>query len=103
MSANRSELKRVQILVPVAQRDRMRLLAQNSKCSVSEVYRRAADAYTPNGSDVDIDSPELEALVEGVKAAVTKANKSMDRAEREVRATIDFYKARKQQREASEE
>ena len=100
MGADQSELKRVQILVPEAQRDRMRLLAKRSRCSVSELYRRAADAYTPNGSDMDIDSPELEALVQGVKAAVAKANKSMDRAEREVRATIDFYQARKQQRAA---
>ena len=99
MSTNQSELKRMQILVPEAQRDRMRSLAESMKCSVSELVRRAVDAYEPNGSDQDIDSPELEALVVGVKAAIAKANKSMDRAEREVRATIDFYKARKQQRE----
>ena len=100
MSAKQSELKRLQILVPEAQRDRMRSLAKSKKCSVSELYRRAADAYTPNGGDKEIDSPELEALVVGVKAAVAKANKSMDRAEREVRATIDFYNERKRQREA---
>lgn len=99
MSANQRTLKRVQILVPEAQRDRMRSLAQRTQCSVSELYRRAADAYEPDASNQEIDSPELEALVAGVKAAVARANKSMDRAEREVRATIDFYMARKQQRE----
>ena len=89
----------MQILVPEAQRDRMRSLAESMKCSVSELVCRAVDAYEPNGSDQDIDNPELEALVVRLKAAIAKANKSMDRAEREVRATIDFYKARKQQRE----
>jgi len=100
MSASQSHLERLQILVPTNQKKRMRLLAKQSNCSVSEVYRRAADAYTINDDSQEIDSPELEALVEALKAGVAKANSSMDRAEREVRATIDFYKERAQAREA---
>ncbi|MDJ0940344.1 MAG: hypothetical protein QNJ00_11335 [Woeseiaceae bacterium] len=102
MSANQSHMERMQILVPSKQKARMKQLAAESNVSMSEIYRRAADAYTIDEDADEIQHPELEALVEGLKGAIARANTSMDRAEREVRATIDFYKARKQQRESGE-
>jgi len=95
-----SNNERVQILVSGEQKKRMRSLAERSNCSVSEIYRRAADAYTVGDDDQEINSPELVALVEALETAISRANQSTGRAEREVRATLDFYQARAQAREA---
>lgn len=98
--ADLEKLVRLQILVPGDQKQRMRRLAKRSKCSVSEIYRRAADAYVESDGDAEIDNPELETLVEALEAGLRRANKATDRAEREVRATLDFYEARAEAREA---
>lgn len=76
----------------------MKKLAAKSNCSVSEIYRRAADAYSIGEDDDEIRHPELEALVEALEAGTKRANAAIDRAEREVAATLDFYEARKQGR-----
>ena len=90
----------MQILVPRTQKERMRALARESNCSVSEIYRRAADAYRLNEGDPEIDHPELELLVNALESGISRAAEAVERAEREVRATIDFYSAREQAREA---
>ena len=98
---NTHKLERLQIMVSREQKTRMRTIAKKSKCSVSEIYRRAADAYADDeGEEREIHSPELEALVEALEAGIRRANKATDRAEREVRATLDFYEARALAREA---
>lgn len=94
------QLQRMQIMVPGDQKDRIRSLAKKLNCSVSEVYRRAADAYVLNLDDEEIDHPELEALVEALEAGIARATTATERAQREVRATLDFYQARVQAREA---
>ena len=101
MSAVEPRLERLQILVPTEQKRRMRREAERLGVSVSELYRRSADAYAAADGDQTIDHPELEALVEVLRTSVARATKSMDRADREVRATIDFFNARQQQRETS--
>lgn len=93
-------LERMQILVPSAQKERMRMLAQKCNCSVSEIYRRAAEAYSEGEEDREIDHPELELLVNALEAGISRADEAVERAEREVRATLDFYLAREQAREA---
>ena len=95
-----SQSERMQILITGEQKKRMRSLAKQSNCSVSEIYRRAADAYTVEDDDQEINNPELVALVEALEAAISSANKSTGRADREVRATLDFYHARAEAREA---
>ena len=90
-----SQLKRMQILVSSAQKERMRMLAQRSNCSVSEIYRRAADAYGLGDEDLEIDHPELELLVDALEAGLSRANEAVKRAEKEVRATLDFNLAKK--------
>ncbi len=75
------------------------MLAQRSNCSVSEIYRRAADAYRLGEEDREIDHPELEMLVDALEAGISRASEAVERAEREVRATLDFYQAREQARE----
>ena len=100
MSANRERLERMQILVSPSQKKRMRMLAKKSNCSVSELYRRAADAYTVDDDDEEIHNAELEAMVEVLEAGISRANAATVRAEREVQATLDFYQARAQAREA---
>ncbi len=40
----------------------MRRLAKRSKCPVSEIYRRAADACVESDGDAEIDNPELETI-----------------------------------------
>lgn len=100
MSTNRNQLERLQILVSPAQKKRMRVLAERSNCSVSEIYRRAVDAYTVGDDDQEIHNPELEAMVEALGAGISRANEAAERAERDVQATLDFYRARAQAREA---
>lgn len=95
-----SQLERMQILVSSAQKQRMRMLARESNCSVSEIYRRAADAYRMGDEDLEIDHPELELLVNALEAGISRASEAVERAEREVRATLDFYLVREQAREA---
>ena len=72
MSVSKNE--RVQILVSGEQKKRMRSLAERSNCSVSEIYRRAADAYTVGDDDQEINSPELVALVEATDAMAKAAS-----------------------------
>lgn len=102
MSANPS-MERMQIIVSREQKSRMKALAKASNTSVSEMFRRAADAYTVSGDDEEIDHPELEALVEALEASTRDAEKALDRAEREVRATLDFYGERARARRQREE
>ncbi|MGI9302762.1 MAG: hypothetical protein ACR2RB_08660 [Gammaproteobacteria bacterium] len=92
------QLQRTQIMVPAAQKARIRALAGRLDCSISEVYRRAAEAYARDLNDSEIQHPELEALVEALQAGIGRANIAIDRAEREVRATLDFYRARAKSR-----
>ena len=49
--------------------------------------------------DREIGHSELEMLVDALEARVSRVNNDMERAEREVRATLDFYRAREQARE----
>ncbi|MGI9332525.1 MAG: hypothetical protein ACR2RL_05145 [Gammaproteobacteria bacterium] len=100
MSVKQSDMERMQIIVSREQKVRMKQLANEAKCSVSEIYRRAADAYSVAEDDDEIHHPELEALVEALEAGTRRANAAIDRAEREVAATLDFYQARQQTREA---
>lgn len=102
MSANQSQMERMQIIVSRQQKVRMKQLAAESNCSVSEIYRRAADAYSISEDDDEIHHPELEALVEALEAGAKRASAAIDRAEREVAATLDFYEARAQARAARE-
>jgi len=46
--------------------------------------------------DLEIDNPELETLVDALEAGLSRAHGTMERAESEVRATLDFYFAREQ-------
>ncbi len=92
--------QRIQVMVPGDQKIRIRALAKQLNCSVSEVYRRAADAYVLNADSNEFARLELEALVEVLEAGITRANIATERAEREVCATLDFYHARTQAREA---
>jgi hypothetical protein len=100
MSANQREMERMQIIVPRTQKARMKQLAAESNVSVSEIYRRAADAYSIGDENDEIRHPELESLVEALEAGTKRARIALDRAEREVAATLDFYMARRQAREA---
>ena len=100
VSTSQKRLERMQILVSGEQKKRMRSLAKTFNCSVSEIYRRAADAYTVGEDDQEIHHAELEALVEALEVGISRANEATDRAEREIRATLDFYEARAQAREA---
>ena len=90
----------MQIVVTRKQAARMRRLAAEFNVSVSEIYRRAADAYSIGEEDDEIHNPELEALVEAVEAGARRAGAAIERAEREVAATLDFYDARRRAREA---
>ena len=92
----------MQIIVSRTQKARMKRLAAESKCSVSEIYRRAADAYSISQDAEEIHHPELEALVEALEAGTKRASAALDRAEREVAATLDFYEARAEARAARE-
>ena len=87
MSSDDNRMERVQILVPRDQKRRMQHLAAQAGCSVSEMYRRAADAYSfwhdVDVDDVEIDHPALEALVEALEASRLSASEAIDRAERE--------------------
>lgn len=58
----------------------------------------AADAHHEGEGDREIDHPELELLVNALEAGISRAGEAVDRTEREVRATLDFYLAREQAR-----
>ena len=98
MSSDDSRMERVQILVPREQKRRMQHLAGQAGCSVSEVYRRAADAFAfwqdLDVDDVEIHHPVLEAVVEALKASRLGASEALDRAEHEIAATLSFYEER---------
>jgi len=100
MSTNQLELERMQILIPKKQKARMKRLANQSNCSVSEIYRRAADAYSISEDDNEINHPKLEALVEALEVSNKRSVAAIDRAVREVAATLDFYESRAETREA---
>ncbi len=95
MASEDSRMERLEILVPLEQKRRMQHLAGQAGCSVSEMYRRAADAYSfwhgVEVDDVEIGHPALEALVEALEASRLSASEAIDRAEREVAATLSFY------------
>ena len=99
MSTNQREMERMQIVVTRKQATRMRRLAAEYNVSVSEIYRRAADAYAIGEDDDEIHNPELEALVKAVEDGARRAGAAIERAEREVAATLDFYEARRRARE----
>ena len=54
MSASESQLERMQILVPAEQKQRMRVHAKKLGISVSELYRRSADAFAVDESEEEI-------------------------------------------------
>lgn len=91
--------QRQQILVSAEHKRRVREMADELGCSVSEVYRRAADAYITRPDVEEIDNPELEALVESLEENIARASTSMERAEQQVRATLDFFETRAHMRE----
>ncbi|MEL6870543.1 MAG: hypothetical protein AAFO81_12145 [Pseudomonadota bacterium] len=103
MSASESQLERMQILVPAEQKQRMRVHAKKLGISVSELYRRSADAFAVDESEEEIHHAALEALVEALEVGTKRAAKAVDRVEREVAATLDFYEARKQTRAARDQ
>ena len=107
MNSDDNRMQRVQILVPREQKHRMQHLARQANCSVSEIYRRAADAYSfwqdVDVDDVEIHHPALEAIVEALEASRVGASEALDRAEREVAATLSFYEERSRAWRAREE
>ncbi len=61
---------------------------------------RVANAHREGEEDREIDHPDLELLVNALEAGISRADEAVERAEREVRATPDFYLAREQARKA---
>ena len=98
MSSDDNRMERVQILVSREQKHRMQHLAKQADCSVGEIYRRAADAYSfwqdVDVDDVEIHHPALEAIVEALEVSGRRASEALDRAEREVATTLSFYEER---------
>ena len=99
MSASRKAMERMQIIVPRKQKQRMKEMAARANVSISELYRRAADAYSIDDDSDEIEHPELEALVEALEAGNRRAKDSLGRVEREIAVTLDFYDARREARE----
>ena len=48
--------------------------------------------------ELDLNSPELETLVEALKVSTARANESLTRAEKCVQETLAFYRARAESR-----
>ena len=82
---------RMQILVDAKHKRLAEKLARANNTSASDVFRRALESYDPNRES---EGEELAVLLKALKDANRRARGALERAEKEVRETLDYYAQR---------
>jgi hypothetical protein len=78
--------ERVVVLMTRAEKKALEVKARRLGASTGELVRRSVSAY-----DEDLDSPEIEALLESLKTSHENTIAALDRAERELAETRAWF------------